>query len=84
MTPRGGSDAVEGVGVDGELRVRVSAPPLDSQANRALLELLAAELRVGLSRVTLEKGTTGRHKRLRVEGLSGADLRSRWPGLRTE
>lgn len=78
---RGGADRVEGATAAGELRIRVSAPPADGRANRALVELLARELRVAKSSVTVEAGTAARRKRLRVDGLSASSVAQRWPGI---
>lgn len=52
------------------LRVRLNAPPVDGRANAALLEFLADACDVPKSRVTLEKGQTGRDKRVRLHGLA--------------
>ena len=51
------------------LRVRLNAPPVDGRANAALVEFVADACDVPRARVTLEKGTTGRDKRLRLHGL---------------
>ena len=51
LTPRGGADRVDGV-VDGVLRVRVAAPPVDGAANTALIRLLARELDVPVGSAT--------------------------------
>lgn len=67
--------------VDGVLRVRVAAAPVDGAANRALLHLLAAELGVPAGAVELVGGASGRRKLIEVAGLDEASLRSRWPGL---
>lgn len=53
------------------LRIRLHAPPVDGRANAALVEFVAAACDVPRSRVTLEKGTTGRDKRLRLHGVAG-------------
>ncbi len=80
LTPRGGADRIEGV-VDGVLRVRVAAAPVEGAANAALVRLLAGELDVPRTNVRLAAGATGRLKRIAVDGLTPERLRARWPGL---
>jgi uncharacterized protein len=75
---------VEGVTPEGQLRVRVRAAPADGEANRALVGLIADELRVGRMALTLERGASARDKRLRVDGRSAAEVRARWPGVRAD
>ncbi len=81
LTPRGGRDAIDGVAEDGALRVRVAAPPVDGAANRALIRLLADEIGVAPSAVTIESGEGSRRKRIAVIGPPPGDLIVRWPGL---
>ena len=81
LTPRGGADVIEGV-VDGVLRARVAAPPIEGAANQALLRLLADELGVARRAVRLVAGAAGRQKLVVVEGLTPTDVLARWPGLR--
>lgn len=80
LTPRGGVDQVDGV-VDGVLRVRVAAAPVDDAANRALVRLLARELDVAPGSIRVVGGATARTKMVRVAGVQEARLRARWPGL---
>jgi uncharacterized protein (TIGR00251 family) len=55
------------VGVEGErLKLRVSAPPVDGDANRAVIELLASVLQLPRGRLSIERGTSGRNKDLRI------------------
>lgn len=82
LVPRGGRDAVDGVGPDGELRCRVSAPAVDGAANRALLRLLAETLGVAGSAVAIEAGATARTKRIALSAPSADGLRRRRPGIR--
>jgi hypothetical protein len=81
LTPRGGADRVDGVGQDGALRARVAAPPVDDAANRALLELIADELRTSRSNIRIVAGASARRKTLVVEGVARAAILARWPGL---
>jgi uncharacterized protein YggU (UPF0235/DUF167 family) len=80
LTPRGGADRIESV-VDGVLRARVAAAPVDGAANAALTGLLADALGVPPSRVRLVAGASGRRKLIEVDGLEAAAIRSRWPSL---
>lgn len=52
------------------LRIRLNAPPVDGRANAALVEFVAAECGLARARVTLERGQTGRDKRLRLHGVA--------------
>ncbi len=55
---------------DGRLKVQLAAPPVDGEANAALIEFLADTLECRKSAVTLLDGETSRKKRLRIEGVS--------------
>jgi len=60
-----------------ELRVKVTAPPVDSAANEALLHLLAERFDCPRSRVELVRGHTSRHKVIRLHGLELATVVAR-------
>lgn len=72
VTPRGGSDAIDGIETlaDGRsvVKVRVRAIADGGAANRAVIELLAKALRVPKSHVRVLSGTTSRHKQVAVDG----------------
>jgi len=53
-----------------ELRVKVTAPPVDAAANEALLRLLAETLDCPRDRVELTRGHTSRHKVVKLHGFS--------------
>lgn len=81
LTPRGGSDRIDGVGEDGTLRARVAAAPVEDAANRSLVRLLARELGLPPSAVRIVSGSTARRKTVAVAGLGPAAILARWPGL---
>jgi uncharacterized protein len=67
VTPRAGRDEVGPV-VDGLLRIRVTAPPIEGEANEAVIELLARVLEVPSRAVQIIAGSGGRRKTVRVIG----------------
>ncbi|MFZ1886095.1 MAG: DUF167 family protein [Rhodoplanes sp.] len=77
LTPRGGSDAIDGVETlaDGRtvLKARVRAAPSDGAANAALVALLAKALRVAPRRITIAAGESARIKRVKISG-TGPEL----------
>jgi uncharacterized protein (TIGR00251 family) len=76
LTPRADRAAIAGAR-DGVLQVRVTAPPVDGQANAALCRLLAKALGVAPSRVSVVRGTSARDKLVRVDGVETADAHER-------
>jgi hypothetical protein len=78
--PRASADQIDGV-VDGRLRVKVTAAPVDGAANLALERLIAESLGIAKGRVRLVSGATNRRKLIEINGIKPADLRARWPGL---
>lgn len=80
LLPRADRSSVDGV-VEGVLRVRVTAPPVDGAANDALVRLLAAELRIRRGAIRVVGGMTSRNKVVAIEGVAIATLLARWPGL---
>jgi uncharacterized protein len=57
-----------------ELRIRVTAPPVDAAANEALIQLLADRLDCGRGRVELVRGYTSRHKVVKLHGFTPAEV----------
>ena len=53
-----------------ELRIKVTAPPVDSAANEALVRLLGQELDCPRNCVELVRGHSSRHKIVKIYGLS--------------
>ena len=76
VKPRAGRDAIEGVR-EGALSVRLTAPPIEGEANNALARLLGKAARVAPSSVKILRGASSREKVLRFEGLSADELRAR-------
>jgi uncharacterized protein (TIGR00251 family) len=73
LQPRAQKDELGGIR-DGVLLARVSAPPVDGRANKALCQLIARRVGVAPSRVTIVRGERGREKLVRVAGIDPAAL----------
>ena len=71
VTPKGGRDAVEGVTEDAAgrsaLKLRVSAPPENGKANKAVAVLLANFFDLPKSSMALLSGETARNKLFSLE-----------------
>ena len=59
---------------EGRLQVAVTAPPVDGEANAAVIDLLAGALKVPRRAVSIVRGETGRKKTVRIEGVTLAEL----------
>ncbi len=68
-------------GPDGGVRVHVTRPPAQGEANRAVVRLLARVLDLPPSALELSGGQRSRRKRFTVHGLDAAALRDRLSGL---
>ena len=55
---------------DGRLKVQLAAPPVDGEANAALVEFLAREVGLRRADVTLVHGLSGRRKTVRLAGTT--------------
>jgi uncharacterized protein (TIGR00251 family) len=76
VTPRAAANAV-GPFVNGVLRVRVTRPPADGDANRAVVRMVAEALRIAPSQIVVLAGQSSRRKRVRIEGLSPEEVAGR-------
>jgi uncharacterized protein (TIGR00251 family) len=57
-----------------ELRIRVTAPPVDAAANEALVQLLADKLDCARGRVELVRGYKSRHKVVKLHGFAPEEV----------
>lgn len=76
LSPRASREGIAGER-DGVILVRVTAPPVDGEANEALVRLLAKTLRVPKRAVVIASGATSRTKVIEVDGLAEDEVRRR-------
>ena len=76
VQPRASKNAIaEPLG--SELKIKITAPPVDSAANEALVRFLAETLGCSRGAVQLVRGQTARHKVLRIQGLAAEEIVAR-------
>lgn len=75
VQPRASRSEICGV-QEGELKLRLTSPPVEDAANRQCVELIAKALGVAKSKVSIKSGAKSRHKVVRVEGVEPASLLS--------
>ena len=84
VTPRASRTEATGIQpqADGRtaLGIRIVSPPVDGEANDALIAWLARRLGVSRGAITLRSGATGRFKILRIDG-DGAALGAKLAAL---
>ena len=76
LQPRASQNEI-GAPLGNELKIKVTAPPVDSAANEALLEFLAEKLECPRGRVKLLRGHTSRHKTLLLRGFEPGEVLSK-------
>lgn len=69
VQPRASSDAVTGT-MDGALKIRLCAPPVENRANEALIEFLSSVLKTSKSAVRIRSGEQSRTKRVEISGVT--------------
>jgi uncharacterized protein len=69
VQPRASANEI-GEALGDELRIRVTAPPVEAAANEALLKILAQQLHCPRNRVDIVRGHTSRHKVVKLYGLT--------------
>jgi uncharacterized protein (TIGR00251 family) len=74
VVPRASKSEVVGE-IEGSLKVRISAPPVDGAANVEVVKVLAKAFCVAKSNVSIVSGETSKTKRIRVVGATPEQLR---------
>ena len=73
LQPRASKNEI-GEPLGNELKIKVTAPPVDAAANEALVKFLAEKLDCARSRVELLRGHTSRHKSLIIHNLQPNEI----------
>ncbi|WP_406666085.1 DUF167 family protein [Gallaecimonas sp. GXIMD1310] len=66
VQPKASRNAFAGIHGD-ELKLAITAPPVDGKANEHIRKWLAKQCKVAKTQVLIEQGQLSRHKRVRVQ-----------------
>ena len=80
VQPRARRTEIDGLH-NGALKLKVTAPPVEDAANRAVIEFFASLLDVPKSRLQIVSGLKSREKVLRIESVSLSDFSRHFPSL---
>jgi uncharacterized protein (TIGR00251 family) len=75
VQPRASRDEIVGEYQD-QIKIRLTAPPVDDRANEALRKLLATRLNVPMAAVRIAAGERSRTKRVEVRGVSAGTIQA--------
>ncbi|HPF20780.1 MAG TPA: DUF167 domain-containing protein [Syntrophomonas sp.] len=73
VQPRSSRNQVVGE-QDGRLKIKLTAPPVEGEANQALVNFLAGLLHIPKKNIRLLRGESSRHKLIEIMGLNEAEL----------
>jgi uncharacterized protein (TIGR00251 family) len=59
---------------DGRIKIAVAAPPVDGEANAAVIELLARRLGIARGDIAVIAGASSRRKTLRIANVTAAQI----------
>lgn len=76
LQPRASANEI-GAPLGDELKIKVTAPPVDAAANQALVEFLADKLDCSRGKVELIRGQTSRHKTIMLHGFTPEQVRQK-------
>jgi uncharacterized protein (TIGR00251 family) len=75
VQPRASRDAIAGE-MEGAMKIRLTASPVEDRANEALRRFLAARLKIPFSAVRIAAGEKSRIKRIEIQGVTSSQVRA--------
>lgn len=73
VQPRASRERLEGVR-DGQVRLRLTAPPVDGAANAACIAFLAKALEISRAQIRFQAGEKSRDKLIHITGVTPAQV----------
>jgi uncharacterized protein (TIGR00251 family) len=73
VQPRASRSEISGQ-IDGVLKLRLAAPPVDGEANEECIRFLSKLMGIGKGQVEIVSGQTSRNKIIRISGITKAQF----------
>jgi uncharacterized protein len=70
LIPRASRNEVVGFMEDGTLKIKLTAPPVEGQANQAIIKYLAGILNVSTGNIEIISGKTSHNKLIAIVGIN--------------
>jgi uncharacterized protein (TIGR00251 family) len=81
VTPRAKRDEVYDILEDGTVKVRLTAPPVDGKANKALIKYFSGIFKIPSSRIEILTGFKSRNKLLAIRGMDSVEIFNKLNGI---
>ncbi len=73
IQPRASKDEIVGE-YNGALKIKLTSPPVEGEANRRCVEYLSKKLKIAKSQMEIIKGEKSKDKLIKIIGLKKADV----------
>jgi uncharacterized protein len=77
VSPRSSRNEIREILDDGTVKIRLTAAPVEGQANTALVKFLAEVLEIAPSRIEIVAGQSGKDKLITIIGLDSQTVQKR-------
>lgn len=67
IIPNSSINKIVGIDDEGVLKIKLTAPPVDGEANKKLIAFLSKEWGVAKSKIQIIKGEWGKNKTVKIE-----------------
>ena len=81
VTPRAKRDEIYSILEDGTVKVRLTAPPVDGKANKALIKYLSGIFEIPRSQIEILSGFKSRNKLLAIRGMDSVEIYNKLNGI---
>lgn len=75
VQPRSAKNMIAGEQA-GRLKLKITAPPVEGEANKMLIHFLAQYLKLPKRNITIIKGDTSTHKLIEIQGITREEFLS--------